>query len=285
MPSLALLANTESGDGRAEEVEAFLRELGAEVATFPIEQRERALETGPDRIAVAGGDGSIAYVAACAARGGKPLAVIPTGTANDFASGVGLPKSVEEACALAVDGRELRSMELGWAGERPFVNLASAGLSPVAAEHADGLKGRLGALAYPLGAIRAGATARPLRCRVDCDEQPFFEGEAWQVSIACTGAFGGGASLETDAGDGRLDLVVIERGSRIRLVQRAYGMRAGRVERQRGVRDGRCDHAELSLPPSKRLNVDGELVGAGELGRDGSIAFRADADAFRLVVG
>ena len=285
MPSLALLANTASGDGGADEVESILRSRGAEVAAFPIAERERALTTEPDRIVVAGGDGSIACVAACAARSGRPLAVIPTGTANDFASGVGLPERIEEACALAVEGDELRPMELGWAGERPFVNVASAGLSPVAAEHAGALKDRLGALAYPLGAIRAGATARPVRCRVAREGEPFFEGEAWQVSIACTGAFGGGASLETDAGDGRLDLVVIERGSRIRLVQRAYGMRAGRVERQRGVRDGRCDHAELSLPPSKRLNVDGELVGAGELGRDGSIAFRADADAFRLVVG
>ena len=132
-------------------------------------------------------------------------------------------------------------MELGRANGRPFVNLASVGLSPAAAEHAHGLKGRLGALAYPLGAIRAGATATPVRCRVECDGEMRFAGEAWQVSVACTGSFGGGASLETDAGDGRLDVVVIEASGRVRLVKHAWGMRGGTAGATEGrVRDRRC---------------------------------------------
>lgn len=285
MASIALLANPDSGDGQAEEVEALLRDAGAEVESFAVSDHERAATAGADRLAVAGGDGSIACVAASAAAAGLPLAVIATGTANDFAAGLGLPAELGEACALAARGERRRRMELAWVGNRPFVNVASVGLSPTAAEHADDLKGRFGALAYTVGAIAAGATAHPVRCRVSCDGATRHEGEAWQVSVGSTGAFGGGSSIEANTADGKLDLVVIEGGSRVRLAKHAYGLRVGRVEGQKGVIDDRCSTIELRLEGEESLNVDGELIAAADLADAGAISFRAERDAFELIVG
>jgi diacylglycerol kinase family enzyme len=213
------------------------------------------------------------------------MGVIATGTANDFAAGLELPSDLEAACRLAATGTELRSLELARVGGRPFVNIASVGLSPAAAEHAHGLKGRLGALAYPVGAIRAGLRATPVRCRVRCDDSRVHQGEAWQVSVASVGAFGGGASIEADATDGKLDLVVIEGSGRARLIKHAYGMRLGAVEGQRGVLNRRCRTVELQLDGDESLNVDGELIEAAELTDDGSIHFRVEHEAFDLIVG
>ncbi|MDQ3573032.1 MAG: lipid kinase, partial [Actinomycetota bacterium] len=99
MPTIALLANTESGSGDAAEVAAVLRELGAEVREFGLDQVEDAIASGPERIAVAGGDGSLGPVAAAVGAVGAPaLAVIPTGTANDFARALGIPGDMREAC-------------------------------------------------------------------------------------------------------------------------------------------------------------------------------------------
>lgn len=285
MPSIALLANPDSGAGASGDVEGLLRRAGAEVESFPVAEHERAAAAGADRLAVAGGDGSIAYAAASAAAAGIPLAVIPTGTANDFVAGLGLPAGLDGACDLATHGELRREMELAWVGERPFVNVASVGLSPAAAEHADDLKGRLGALAYIVGAIKAGASAHPVPCRVSCDGAARFAGKAWQVSVSSGGAFGGGSTLEANTSDGRLDLVVIEGGSRIHLVRHAYGLRVGSVEGQRGVIDERCTEIELRLDGEESLNVDGELLDAGELAEDGVIRFRAERDAFELIVG
>jgi len=285
MASVALIANVNSGDGRAEEVGDLLRDAGATVETFELSDRERAVASGPERIVVAGGDGSIACVAAAAATAGIPLGVVATGTANDFAAGIGLPADVGEACSLAANGQLRRPVELAWVGGRAFVNIASVGLAPTAAEHADGLKGRVGALAYPLGALKAGASAQPIRCRVSCDGTPVHEGEAWQVSVASTGAFGGGASLEANASDGKLDLVVIEGSNRLRLAKHAYGLRLGSIEGQRGVVVERCSTVELRLEADECLNVDGELVEASELAEDGVIGFRAEQDAFELIIG
>jgi diacylglycerol kinase (ATP) len=124
-------------------------------------------------------------------------------------------------------------------GERPFVNAASAGLSPVAAGKAHGLKRLLGPVAYAVGALHAGLGAHPVRCRVSGDGERVFDGRAWQVIVAVTGAFGGGAGIDADPHDGELDVVVIEASSRARLIVHAYGLRAWRVEAQRGVRSWR----------------------------------------------
>ena len=64
------------------------------------------------------------------------------GTANDFARRLGLPDEISAACRLAVRGTKLESLELGWMNdERPFVNVASAGLPAPAAERARRLEG------------------------------------------------------------------------------------------------------------------------------------------------
>lgn len=286
MPSVALLANPDSGQGESERVEELLRRAGARVETFAVGDWRKAACSGAERIVVAGGDGSIACAAQAASEAGVPLAVVATGTANDFAAGLALPSDLEQACELAACGERTLSMELGRVGDRHFVNIASVGLSPAAAEHADDLKDRIGALAYPVGALKAGLTAKPIRCRVLSDGVAFHEGEAWQVSVASTGAFGGGASLETNTSDGKLDLVVMQAAGRARLAKHAYGMRVGNIEGQRGVLDTRCKSVELRLEePGECLNVDGELVDAEELAEDGTIHFGVEDGAFELIVG
>jgi diacylglycerol kinase family enzyme len=103
------------------------------VRTFGLEERDGAVAWEPERIAVAGGDGSVGCAAEAAGRAGIPLAVVPVGTANDFARALELPLDPAEACRLAVQGEKTRLLELAWIEERPFVNAASVGLSPVAA--------------------------------------------------------------------------------------------------------------------------------------------------------
>src|SRR5688572_20214843 len=111
---IALLANPESGSGDARAVPDLLRGHGAEVRSFGLEESEDAVAWEPERIVVAGGDGSIGCAAEAASRARVPLAVVPAGTANDFARAHGLPLDVAEACRLAVEGEDARRLELAW---------------------------------------------------------------------------------------------------------------------------------------------------------------------------
>ncbi|HTN24743.1 MAG TPA: diacylglycerol kinase family protein [Solirubrobacteraceae bacterium] len=273
---IALIANPRSGTAPEP---ARLRELlggyGAAVSCVPIEEiadedsgelQDGALAAlraagAPDRLVVAGGDGSIGPAALCAATLGVALAVLPVGTANDFARAQGLPLDLDDACALARDpGAATRHAELGLAGARPFVNAAAAGLSVVAARAAKPHKSRLGPLAYAVGALRAGATAAPLRCAVSCDGDERFAGRAWQVVVGATGAFGGGSEIGgTRADDAQLDVAVVPAGSRAGLVRRAYGMRAGSLTSQSDVAHERGGVIDVRIDGAASFNVDGEL--------------------------
>ena len=90
-----------------------MREHGAEVEVFGCEpdELERLAATAPDRVAVAGGDGTIGPAAETAGRLGAPLAVIATGTANDFARANGLP---ERPARGRRAGRHRRRRPAGW---------------------------------------------------------------------------------------------------------------------------------------------------------------------------
>jgi diacylglycerol kinase family enzyme len=283
---MALLANPESGSGEAVEAEQALSAQVSELARFALDQRAAVADWRPERIVVAGGDGSIGRAAEVAAELGVPLAVIPVGTANDFARALGIPRDLEAAIEFALKSSRTTSLDLAYATDlddgdgigRPFVNAASAGLSPAAARRAGTLKRPLGPLAYAVGALRAGLTAQPVASRVAVDDAEVFSGEAWQVTVACTGAFGGGAEINADPGDGLLDAVVIEAGSRVRLLAHAYGLRAGEIEERADVRTA-TGHAIDVEADGDGFNVDGELLEARALRC--TVRFRA----FEVVVG
>jgi diacylglycerol kinase (ATP) len=280
---IVLISNPGSGGADDADVPALLRDAGADVGELPIDAAAKGTDLDCDRVVVAGGDGSIAVAAEAARRTGAELAVVPAGTANDFAERMGLPSGIEDAAKLAGRGESSRAVDLARVGSRSFVNVASLGLSPVAADVAEELKDSLGALAYTVGAMRAGAQADPIHCRAECEGSELFEGDAWQVMVGCTGAFGGGSRIDADADDGRLDVVVIEGGPRAALAKRAIGLRVGTIEDQEGVRSARCRRIAVEISEPQQLNVDGELVGSDDLGGT-RLEFQVEPKALRLVI-
>jgi diacylglycerol kinase (ATP) len=274
---IAVAANTASGGGF--DPAPLLAALpGAQLFDFGALADIAA--AAPDRLVVAGGDGSVGPLAALAGELGVPLAVIPAGTANDFARVHGLPTDLSAAAELARTGTTTHALELGrLADDRPFVNVASAGLASIAARNARPLKARLGPLAYGVGAARAATTAHPLPVTVHADGQEVFAGPCWQAIVAVSGAFGGGSGVEeARPDDGMLDVVVLPAGSRIGLARRAWGMRRRTIAQQRAVLHARGRVVAVTLPEGAELNVDGEIR------RGGLEHVTVRARAFELVV-
>ena len=282
---IALVVNEASGAGAdPDSLRARLEGAGAEVvAAVAPAAGDEAAELAPlraERVAVAGGDGTIAPVAAAAGELGLPVAVLPAGTANDFARALGVPLDLEAACRLAAIGTRVRAVELGWIGERPFLNVASLGLAALAAERARALKRRLGPIAYPTAAIRAGLTGAPTACTIRCDGDQVFAGEVWQAIVACSGGFGGGSSVEqADPHDGWLDLTVVPAGPRAALAAYGIRMRTGRITAARRVLHCRGEVVEVDAPDGAGWNVDGEVL------RVGSATLRVEHRAVEVVVG
>jgi lipid kinase YegS len=113
-----------------------------------------------DLLIAAGGDGTLNEVVhglmdlSIDAR--PVLGVVPLGTANDFATGCGIPRDLEKALALCLEGKPV-AIDVGKANEHWFLNAASAGFgAEVTATTSPDLKRLLGSAAYTvMGAILA----------------------------------------------------------------------------------------------------------------------------------
>ncbi len=127
--------NPRSGAGKAERFR--LADEAAHRGIEPIELHPgddletlviSAVERGADGLAIAGGDGSQAVVAALAAAYGLPYACVPAGTRNHFALDLGVDRDdVVGALDAFVDGGE-RVVDLAEVNGRVFVNNVSLGL-------------------------------------------------------------------------------------------------------------------------------------------------------------
>ena len=149
-----LVTNDNSGSAQAVDPASVLVERACTVTVVDIADAARwAMDDMPgttrdvERVVVAGGDGSVGCAARLALRLDVPLGVVPAGTANDFARAVHLPTDLERACVLAATGEQLRDIDLALVDGTPFVNVASFGLAPDAADKARPLKSPLRALA------------------------------------------------------------------------------------------------------------------------------------------
>ena len=130
-----LFFNPRSGGGKAERF-ALADEARAR-GIEPIELKpgddletlvRGAIDRGADALAMAGGDGSQAVVAALAAERGLPYACVPAGTRNHFALDLGVDRDdVVGALDAFVDGGE-RSVDLAEVNGRVFVNNVSLGV-------------------------------------------------------------------------------------------------------------------------------------------------------------
>jgi diacylglycerol kinase family enzyme len=125
-----LLINQRSGTARptTDELAQQARARGLDVHLLGEGEgpAERAAAADVDVLGAAGGDGTVAGVAAVAVERGLPLVVVPFGTRNHFARDLGLDRNDPLAALAAFDGVE-RRVDVGRAGERRFLNNVSLG--------------------------------------------------------------------------------------------------------------------------------------------------------------
>jgi YegS/Rv2252/BmrU family lipid kinase len=228
---VALIVNPSAGGGRAAKalpaVEARLRALGVDLevdATRDLDHARELAVAGAQRgrvVVTLSGDGMLGAVAgALRDVPGAVVGVLPGGRGNDFARVVGIPLDAEAACDVIAHG-VARPVDLGLAGEHPYIGIASVGFDSEANRIANRAPARLGPLVYLYGALGALATWKPAAFTVDVDgDRRLFSG--WSVGACNSKAYGGGMFVAPDAelDDGQLDIVYMERTSKATFVRK-----------------------------------------------------------------
>ena len=195
------------GDALLSERPGHLTELAREAAA------------AADLLVAVGGDGTVHEVVNGIAGLDVELAVVARGTGWDFVRTYGIPRKLEGAVDVALNGRT-RVVDLGRAryrgwdggeGQTLFANIASAGMSGAIAKRANETSKALGgkvSYAWATLAVFSRWHSDEVTVRVDGEEHA---GRMHDVIVANGRYLGGGMKITPDAepDDGRFDVLLI----------------------------------------------------------------------------
>lgn len=228
---IALLVNPTAGRGRAarwvtpvaDQLRAGGHRVVALVGASPAESREmahRAVADGCGTLVALGGDGLVHAGLQAVATQPVTLGIVPVGTGNDIARGLGLPRGNPMlAVEIILDGHTA-AVDAGRAGDRWFASVLASGFDSLVNERANAMRGQVGraryrlAMAAELGALRA----RPYTITIDGRR---LELDAVLVAVANTSSYGAGMRIAptADPRDGLLDVTIVTAVSRTELVR------------------------------------------------------------------
>jgi diacylglycerol kinase (ATP) len=242
-----------------------------------------AVAAGPDLLVVGGGDGTVSCAAGKVAGSATTLGVLPLGTANDFARTLEMPLEPEAAVAALLAGSVV-DVDLGRVNGRPYLNVASLGLSVEVTEQlTPGLKRRLGPVAYPVATLKAYRRHEPFRARLefpDHDHEPMDLDDLLQVGVGNGRHFGGGNTVAPNASvdDHTLDVLAIEKGRMHEHMSIARFLRSGRLVEHEKVHHVTTRRVRVTTEPELSVNLDGEIAARTPA------TFEVEANAVRVVV-
>ncbi len=222
--------------------------------------RVAAAESAPLVLAV-GGDGTVSEIAdgLAASSGTTELAVVQRGSGCDFIRTFGIPKDTDRALEIAIAG-VARTIDLGRVqfvdgegrpAQRHFINIASAGLTGVAADRVNRSGKPLGAtVAFAWAAVATFVGYRNSRFRVQIDGE--------QIDQICNNAivancryFAGGMKIlpDADPSDGLLDVLVWGDVSKVDLARNLHKL----------YRGTHVDHPKATIRRARRVVITPEL--------------------------
>ena len=243
---IALLTNPTSGRGKGarhrDVALARLRESGFVVRNLQGRDADEALDLargcvadGVEALILCGGDGLVHLGAQAVAGTGVPLGLIPSGTGNDVARYLGLPRTDPAAAADRVIASRRRTIDLARSGDRWFVTVMAAGFDAIVNERANAMTWPRGQMRYNVATLAELRTFRPLPYTLQLDSDSgteTVEHEAMLVAVGNGPSFGGGLRITEGAllDDGLLDVVVITRMSKSKLVRSYPRLFTGRID-------------------------------------------------------
>jgi diacylglycerol kinase (ATP) len=214
-----------------------------------------------DRIVLGGGDGTINLALDALVEVGRPVGIIPLGTANDLARSLDIPEDIGEALNVIIRG-ELRQVDVARANDVSFINAIGIGLGPqMTLEMTPDIKSRFGVFAYLIGIARAFRRQRRFAARLDSDRGQ-HQGHFLQITVANGIHYGGGMTVADDArlDDGLLDVLLVRRQSRWRLLANALRFRSGQTRSADTLIHWRCTQLSIQTDQEMSVTADGEFL-------------------------
>ncbi|GGY75145.1 diacylglycerol/lipid kinase family protein [Marinobacter zhanjiangensis] len=264
-----LLANPQAGGD--ERNEGFWREHLAKVGLdgvrgCDLDRLDWVREVMPgDRILVAGGDGSVNRAAGLCLETGATLAVLPSGTANDFFRNLGIDNDPEAICQALVEYSP-HPVDVAALDGGLCLNVVHIGLGTMPARDASAngdAKKRLGQLSYLFSLARRVFSRRGFRATITTDTAT-VAGRWLSIAIANGGYFGGGSKVPgASLTNGELVVIAVRPASVLTLMSAFITTRfLGRTPKdEKTVVKLTWPHCRVTTRHVKTVTVDGDVAG------------------------
>jgi diacylglycerol kinase (ATP) len=231
------------------------------VTTRPGEASELAARAAAAHpvVAAVGGDGTVCEVATGLLGASAALAVLPTGSGNDFASGLGI--ATPEAGAVAAARGCPRRLDVAYLDRRPFFNSAGFFLSGLVSQRAVCFWRRAGRWRYVLAAMTAMPCYRPQPAVWRLEGEPEVRAGRWMLTEIGNGPRAGGGFMllpDADPSDGWLDFCLVAPLSLWTLARLFPAAARGEQLAHPAIARPRARRATLSLERRTPIHVDGE---------------------------
>jgi len=213
-------------------------------------------------VIVAGGDGSINHVLQSLVGTDKLLAVIPMGTANDFARNLGIPTDPSQACELIVAGN-IAALDVASVNGHYFVNVAHIGLGvSVTYELTEEIKKRWGIFSYLRAFISTLKRLRSFRAKLNVDGR-VKRHRLLHLSVGCGRFYGGGNVVDEQcyANNGWLNITGLRKRNLFKLLISLPFIRFGRHRLIKEAIVAKAQRFEIYTPKAMEIHADGEPVG------------------------
>lgn len=282
MKSVKIIHNPVAGRGYSKKVEAEVCQMlkdekvdfdivQTEHVGHGIELTEQAVTEGFETIVAMGGDGTTNEVVNGLCRGANSetagaLGLIPTGTGSDFASNVGIPADLREACQRIAQGHirkvDVGRIELDDQPPRYFDNMLGIGFDGVVTVEAKKFKRLRGAALYlPVVLKTIFVSLEFPTVTIEYDDQKMTL-PIMQLSVA-NGAREGGAFYMTPEAlldDGLFDLCIAQKMSRLSMLGILPHFMKGTHTHRALVKMGRTKKVHISSTDNLIAHIDGELI-------------------------
>ncbi|HET8800940.1 MAG TPA: YegS/Rv2252/BmrU family lipid kinase [Marinobacter sp.] len=262
-----LVANPKAGDGQRDR-DFWLEHLsaagitGPECVRFDEPAWQDSVASG-DVVMVAGGDGSVNTGAGLCLERDATLAVLPSGTANDFARNLALPEDPAELCRLVQVGA-VQQVDVAEFDERLFLNVAHVGLGTLPARESEGSRKKLlGRFSYGVELLRSVRARRGFHAAIRCD-QGYVRGRWLTIAVSSGAFFGGGNEIPgATINDGQLDVIAVKPRPLIQLLLtfvmvRLTGKSPTRTSTMIHLKG---QHCRIETRKPKTITADGDEAG------------------------
>jgi diacylglycerol kinase (ATP) len=191
----------------------------------------KAADEHVDLVIAAGGDGTIHAVASGLMCCESILGIIPMGTMNNLAHSLGIPLSIEAACAVLARG-ETRTIDVGQINDQTFLEVAGAGFEASLFPAGEEFK-KLGLISTVRGVLLGLVslfTFKPTRFNISFDEKNMRPYDAIQVTICNAPYYGAHFQIAPDIlmDDGMLDVFIFRHFSKLEYLRHAISISQGR---------------------------------------------------------